>query len=417
MHKERIIDELSLVFDTHEHFGYYNPQFTLHSKENSLSYILRGCYLGVGKPDSTDYQEICDGLQHFRGSDALYAMRYGLKKLYDIDIYPLNPKTLQNIDLRIHEAYSQSPNYTFDVLTKHMKITDVILDIPPHLWANWEDKLFSKTIRIDEIICPFQKHRIDVYRFDPHAFSVLENYCQKKGMKLTSLSNFEDVLDQYLQELSRTARVIKIGVAYSRSIHFIPNENDNREITELFSRMQDPRSHFSEQEMRKWGDFVVTMLLGFANVENMPVQIHTGLALMEGSNPVNLVEMMRMYGGVRFALFHGSYPYHNLLPGIVYGRSNTYADLCWMPILNQHATKQLLYDMIAVGAWKHTFAYGGDCQSVEGSYGALLVLKELLAEVLLDFVEKGKLTFEDSIEIGQSMLYSNALSFFDKKNP
>jgi predicted TIM-barrel fold metal-dependent hydrolase len=165
--------------------------------------------------------------------------------------------------------------------------------------------------------------------------------------------------------------------------------------------------------MERWGNYIVTFLLGFANVEQIPVQIHTGLALMEHSNPTNLVELTRLFGGVKFAFFHGSYPWHTLLPGIIYSRENVWADLCWMPILNQDATGQIMNDLISLGRSYRILGYGGDCQTMEGSIGALVKFKQILTKVLFEKIIKAKLTESEAIETGNIILSGNAREFLN----
>jgi len=220
--------------------------------------------------------------------------------------------------------------------------------------------------------------------------------------------------DQY-NKLNERAIAVKIGVAYNRPIDFKLEENDDGKINELFARLKEKNVKFTQNEMIRWGNYIVTHLLGFANFKHLPVQIHTGLAYLEGSNPINLAPIMRAFPGVNFCLFHGGYPFHDQLAGLLYSVPNAYADLCWMPILNHKAAKSLLSDLISVKAGFRTFAYGGDTQTLEGSIGALITIKKILAKVLSRKIEEGKLIKEDAIELGNAMLYDNAANLFGIK--
>jgi len=61
---------------------------------------------------------------------------------------------------------------------------------------------------------------------------------------------------------------------------------------------------------------------------------------------------------------------------------------------------------------ERVFAFGGDCENLEGTCGALISIKDILAEVLIEFVEANKFSFNDAIDIGKKMLYENPKGIF-----
>jgi len=81
------------------------------------------------------FKKMCEVLQLRLGCDALNSLRRAFKQLYDIDIFPLKPEKMELLNHRIKEAY-QDPNYIYDTLTQKLNITNVILDIKPHLWEH-----------------------------------------------------------------------------------------------------------------------------------------------------------------------------------------------------------------------------------------------------------------------------------------
>ena len=78
-----------------------------------------------------------------------------------------------------------------------------------------------------------------------------------------------------------------------------------------------------------------------------------------------------------------------------------------MPILSQSATKRLLRELIEMNCTSKVFAFGGDCENLEGTYSSLLLIKDILAEVLIDFIEANKFSFSDVVDLGNKMLYEN----------
>lgn len=59
--------------------------------------------------------------------------------------------------------------------------------------------------------------------------------------------------------------------------------------------------------------------------------------------------------------------------------------------------------------------WGGDTATVEELYGAVLVIRQLLSEVLAEKVEEGW-NMDDAIEIGRRILRENALECYQLSN-
>ncbi|HUW90286.1 MAG TPA: amidohydrolase family protein [Candidatus Nanopelagicaceae bacterium] len=405
MLKSKLISEWVQVFDTHEHFGYlgnYSPK----KPTIGLAKVFKGAYMHVPR----HFKKMGEILQSRLGTDALNSLRSAIKHLYDIDILPIKPEKLELLNKRIKEAY-KNPSYIYDTLTQKLNVTNVILDINPDLWEAWKHPIVQTTIRIDEVTFPFIN--VDTYKYRPWtAKNQLEQYSEKINKPLNTLEDFDDVLEKYFNSLRYMANTIKIGSAYERSIHFLYEKNDDGKITEIYDKIQKKEEYINEKEMRRWGNYVVTSLLEYAKKEKLPVQVHTGMASMVETNPVYLMDIMRKFSDVKFDIFHGGYPFHHTIPGILTQTYNAHVDLCWMPILSQSATKRLLTELIEMNCTDKVFAFGGDCENLEGTYGALLSIKDILAEVLIDFIEARKFSYDDAVDIGNRMLYENPKRIF-----
>jgi hypothetical protein len=405
MLKDKLISEWVRVFDTHEHFGdkgYYSPQ----KPTINLSRVFKGAYMYVPR----GIKRMSEVIHNSIGSDALTSLRLAFIELYDIDILPIKSEKLELLNKRIKEAY-ENPNYIYDTLTKKLNIKNIILDIKPDFWEDWKHHIVQTTIRIDEVTFPFIK--VDTYKYRSSDIEhQVEQYAEKNNESLSTLDSFDQVLEKYFNSLRHMANTIKIGSAYERSIHFLHEKNEDGKINEIYDKIQKKENFFSEKEIRRWGNYVVTSLLEYARKEKLPVQIHTGLASMVETNPLYLMDIMRKFSGIKFDLFHGGYPFHHTIPGILTQRYNAHVDLCWMPILSRSATKRLLTELIERNCSDRVFAFGGDCENLEGTYGALLQTKDILADVLLEFIEAKKFSFNDAVDIGNKMLYENPKRVF-----
>lgn len=398
---DKLISEWNQVFDTHEHFGdigNYTPQ----KPTIDLPKVFKGAYLPLPRHP----RKMAEGLQSQLGTDALNSLRQAFIDLYDIDIIPISRKKLELLNDKIKEAY-QNPNYLYDTLQKKGNITNIILDIKPYLWEAWKHPIVQTTIRIDDVITPFIKTGTQEYR-PAKGTHKIENFCEKHNLPLDTIDDFDDALEKYFKSLRYLAKVIKIGSAYERSIHFLPERNDDGKISDIFQKIsQKEETIIPEKKLRRWGNYVVTLLLEYARKEKLPVQVHTGLASMAETDPLHLLDIMIEFSDVKFDLFHGGYPYYHSIPGILTQRLNAHADLCWMPILSQSASKRLLTELIETNNVHKVSAFGGDCENLEGAYGALIQTKKVLAEVLIKFVQAKKFSFGDAVDMGHRMLYEN----------
>ena len=66
----------------------------------------------------------------------------------------------------------------------------------------------------------------------------------------------------------------------------------------------------------------------------LPFQIHTGHGRIQGSNPMNLVDLIAANPRTKFILFHGGFPWVGET-GIILMRhsSHVWLDSVWMPTL------------------------------------------------------------------------------------
>jgi uncharacterized protein len=403
----------SPVFDTHEHLGVWD-QWKPQENTMTVEKIFKWNYISWVGSTEKNYKLMCEKLKRDIGTDAFTSLRAGIRAIYgdEFDPYPLSPKTLEALDQKIHEAYAD-PDHSFKVLQEIGNVRNIINDIPPVSWKNWEHPILQNTIRIDEVICPFRKEWTNQY-INNSASHQINNYATSNGNSIDSLDDFEDNLDGYMSSLRASANVIKIGSAYARSLHFIVEENEDGKIDEIFSRMATKNSVFTEKEMLRWGNYVVTIMLGYATVERLPVQIHTGLATLFETDPRFLIDIIGSFKGVDFDLFHGGFPYHHSLPAVITYNEHAHANLCWMPFLSRSATESLLTTLLEFRSSGKVFAFGGDCQTVEGSLGALIMIKDIMSDVFVRFIEKGRITLEDAIDIGKNMLFNNAKKVYER---
>jgi predicted TIM-barrel fold metal-dependent hydrolase len=144
---------------------------------------------------------------------------------------------------------------------------------------------------------------------------------------------------------------------------------------------------------------------------DLPVQVHTGLAIIEGSNPMNLAGILRKYTDVDFVLFHGGYPWMGEATALAFSFPNVHLDLCWLPIISPSACGLMLREAIELGL-SNRIMWGGDCWMAESTYGALRAFKGVLSKVLGKMVSDDYLERDEALDVASRILRGNAARIF-----
>jgi predicted TIM-barrel fold metal-dependent hydrolase len=143
----------------------------------------------------------------------------------------------------------------------------------------------------------------------------------------------------------------------------------------------------------------------------MPIQCHTGLGRLKGTNAMAMEEVISKNPATKFVLFHCSYPWLDDINGLLHNYGNVYPDLCWLPLISTSAAVRMLHEMIEVGT-SDKICWGCDTWTSEESYGALLALRFVLAKVLKEKIEDGYLCLSDARYIVDNIMYNNAARLY-----
>ena len=139
----------------------------------------------------------------------------------------------------------------------------------------------------------------------------------------------------------------------------------------------------------------------------MPIQIHTGLGLLRGSNAMQLQPLIDRNKDTTFLLMHGSYPWTSDIAGLAHVYPNVWADLCWLPLISTTAAHRLLHELIDV-CDANRVIWGCDTWTSEESYGARLAFFNVLTQVLCERVESGLMRQQDAKRYARAIMHDNA---------
>ena len=143
----------------------------------------------------------------------------------------------------------------------------------------------------------------------------------------------------------------------------------------------------------------------------MPIQIHTGLGLMTGTNAMKLQPLIARHPDTTFVLMHGSYPWLDDICGLANVYPNVVVDLCWLPLISPSASARFLHELLEV-CNGDKIVWGCDTWTSEESYCALLSMSNVLATVLNEKISSGYMSKNSAISIAEGIMRKNAKLWF-----
>jgi predicted TIM-barrel fold metal-dependent hydrolase len=402
------------AIDTHDHLWPFDrlPGYleTEHGRGMNLASLWHNSYyrwfnpLTPWKPGMKFDDWWARAKHDFADARATSFYRYQLPAftdLYGVDFDRITDEQARDLNDRIFKNY-KDPRWLHEVITQKANIELMFND--PY-WARFE-------FRQDYVFTVFVLNVTTMVRgFHPSefksAFDSPYEFAAARGWKIESLDDYLSVLDRLFAEAKQKGAVcLKTTLAYQRTLEF---RNISRETAaKVLGRA---RAALTAEEVRDFEDFIMRRLVELSAKHELPFQIHTGQARVQGSNPMLLVDMIEANPKTKFILFHGGYPWIGESAVIAMRHRNVWLDSCWLPTLSYSTARR------AYGEWleampSNRIMWGADCNHAEGIYGATQFTRMCLAEALAEKIERGDLIEEHALRIGRQILRDNALELF-----
>lgn len=329
--------------------------------------------------------------------------------LYGVDFDRITDAQAAALDARIFENYRDDA-WARHVITERANIELVFVD--PY-WARLDFKTswpFEVLVfNVTSLVRGFHPSEYERTGSEFHGPSDDPYYFAKKqGLPVATLDDYLAVLDRLFEAAkAREAACLKTTLAYHRTLQFdnVPKERAARAYGK-------PRSELTEAEIKDFEDYIMWQLAERGARYDLPLQIHTGDARLQGSSPMLLLDLIRGNPKTKFILFHGGFPWVGETGAIVMrNASHVWIDSTWLPTISFSTAKRALHEWLEVMPSNHIM-WGADVYQPEGVYGATVVTRRCVAEVLAEKVERGDLREEDAIRIGRQILRENALELF-----
>ena len=411
---KKALDAVPAV-DTHDHLWPFDrlPGFveTEHGRGMNLASLWRNSYytwthpLTPWKPGMKFDDWWAKAKHDFADARAASFYRYtviALKDLYNVDFDRITDEQARDVNARVYRNYLDR-RWLYEVVTEKANIELMFND--PY-WGRLD---FTTDYPFEVLVFNVTSLTRGTHpgEYASPSDSPYE-FAKKHNVEVKTFDDYLTVLDRLFREAKGKGAVcLKTTLAYERTLDFqrVPKER----AAKAFGRK---RAELSPEDVKAFEDFVMWQLVALSAKHELPFQIHTGDARVQGSNPMLLVDLIQANPKTKFILFHGGYPWVGETAVIVMRHhAHVWIDSVWLPTISYHTAKRAFHEWLDVMP-SNRMMWGADCNHAEGIYGATEMTRRCLAEVLAERVERGELTEEHARRIGRQVLRDNALALF-----
>ena len=322
--------------------------------------------------------------------------------LYGIDFDRITDTQARALNARIYRNYLDQ-RWLYEVVTEKANIELMFND--PY-WARFEfrrDYPFGvQVFNVTTLVRGFHPTEFKAPADDPYYFA------KQQGLPVKSLDDYLAVLERLFKEAkSKGCVCLKTTLAYQRTLLF--EKVPKARAAKVFGR---PKAELTDEQIKEFEDYIMWRLVELSAKHDLPFQIHTGQARIQGSNPMLLVDLIEANPKTKFILFHGGFPWVGETGAIVMRHgAHVWIDSVWLPTLSYTMAKRAFHEWLDVMP-SSRILWGADCNHAEGIYGATELTRRCLAEVLAERVDRGDLGEADARRIGKQVLRDNALALF-----
>lgn len=402
--------------DTHDHLRPFDQLPNLDDTDRGRGMTLHSVFAGSyypwfnrlsGWPKGKSFDDWWSTARYdFDDARATSFYRYLLpafRDLYGVDFDKITDQQARELNDRIFANY-QDDKWLLDVITRRANIELMFID--PY-WARLQfERAYKFSVPVLNVTLLMSGHHAS--KFDnpldsPYVFA------ERHGLKLDTLDDYLAVLEVIFQKaVEADVACLKSTQAYQRTLSYerVPKER----AAVAFGK---PAAELSGADVKAFEDFLFWQVLQLSAKHQLPFQIHTGQARIQGSNPMLLVDAIEANPKTKFILFHGGFPWVGETAVIGQKFKNVWFDSVWLPTLSYTMAKRAYQEWLE-SMPSDRIMWGADTVQAEGIYGATEFTRQCLAEALTEKVERGELTEAHAGRIGGQIMRGNALKLFPK---
>ncbi len=409
------VDQIRLI-DTHDHLAAFenlpNRVKTDQGEGMTLYSIWAGSYFPwvhplAPWPASGKFSDWWKAAEHnFDNARATSFYRYLLpafRDLYGVDFDTITPAQAADLNARIFANY-RDDKWLRDVITNRAKIDLMLID--PY-WNRLQlDRNYEFGMPVLNVSGLMKGTSPD--RFSNHAESPYE-YAQKHNLKTDSFDDYLNVIEAiFADAVSKQCICLKSTQAYERTLLY--EKVTKERAAKAFGHKP---ADISAEDQKAFEDFLFWHVCELSAKYDLPFQIHTGQARIQGSNPLLLADVIQANPKTKFILFHGGYPWVGETGVIGQKYRNVWIDSVWLPMLSYTMARRAYQEWLDAMP-SDRIMWGADTLNAEGIYGATVYTRECLTEALAEKVDRGELREDHAQRIATQILRENALKLFPK---
>lgn len=384
------------VINTHSHHfpdGFF--------KSFTLDNLLRQTYISwFGVTFDQTQESRAAYLDKVRYKSYFIWLQKSLQELYGFD-EPLSTENWEEISRKIEGSYEDT-SFHLQILKEKCGYEKVILDT---YWnpgnQNGHPEIFFPTFRVDPLFYGYAPGIKDHDGNDP---------AKLYGDLPRNITDYVVWIRRIISHKKEEGCIaLKSAMAYKRGLHYkaVTKERADR----IFGLKETERT---TEDIVAFQDYLFQCICEISAEFGLPVQCHTGLGQLTETRAMSMKEVIARNPETKFVLFHCSFPWTEDISALLHTYPNVYPDLCWLPLLSPTAAKKMLHELIEVGT-SDKICWGCDTWTSEESYGALLAIRFVLAEVLAEKIKDGYFTLADAKEIIDRIMISNAAEIYGFK--
>lgn len=404
------------AIDTHDHLQAFDRipgrvmttqgrGMTLYSLW-SHSYLTRTTRISPWPADKsfdTWWSAAHDDFDDVRATSFYRYLLPAFRDLYDVDFDHITAVQARQLNDRIYANY-RTDDWLRNVIVERANIELMFID------PFWNRLQFAReyqfavpVLNVTTIMRGSHPDRYASASDSPFA------YAQRKEMSTTTFDDFLAVIDALFEDaVAADAVCLKSTQAYERTLQY--NRVSKDQASAVYGRSPD---NVTAAEQKQFEDFMFWRICQLSTKYELPFQVHTGDARIQGSNPMLLVDVIAANPETKFILFHGGYPWVGETGAIAMKHRNVWIDSCWLPTLSYTMARRAYQEWLdAVPSDR--IMWGADTVDAEGIYAATEFTRQCLAEALTEKVGRGELREEHAHQIGRQIMRENALTLFPK---
>lgn len=327
----------------------------------------------------------------------------GFRDLYGVDFDTITDEQARALNDKILANYKDD-KWLVDVVTKRANIELMFID--PY-WARLQfERAYPFAVPVLNVSLLISGHHPSVFDNpldSPYVFA------ERQKLPLKTLDDYLAVIETIFERaVAADVACLKSTQAYQRTLVYdrVPQER----AAAIFGR---PAGELTPEEIKAFEDFMMWRIVELSAKHELPFQIHTGQARIQGSNPLLLVDLIQANPRTKFVLFHGGYPWIGETAVIGMKCRNVWIDSVWLPTLSYTMAKRAYQEWLE-SMPSNRIMWGADTVQAEGIYAATEFTRQCLAEALAEKVERDELKEQHAAYIGRQIMRDNALALFPK---